>query len=158
MLGLKIITNKKYQQLKDGLNESLGNYLLEFLKRIASELIIKKLKSKLSFYESKEFRKQELERFFEISRENGCTIQNNPELWKEYQSYFQKNSCETKKDLQKDKNQQSLLNSVKEVLDWYNNKDLKFTPETQTEVKDMFLNLHISYNNVSNTEETTQTA
>lgn len=143
--------------------ENLRKLVLEILKltlyRAKAELKVISLEEKLSFYESKEFRKQELERFFKQYSHNGLVeeLQNLSE-WKEYQSYFQKNSCVTKKDLQKDKNQQSLLNSVKEVLNWYNNKDLKFTPETQTEVKDMFLNLHISYNNVSNTEETTQTA
>lgn len=46
---------------------------------------------------------------------------------------------------------ESLLKSVKEILDWYKSEELQFTPESKNDIKDMFLNLEIAYKNMIGT-------
>lgn len=161
MFGLT--TKKKYNKLlvettKVGLENCLNDFK------------IKTLESIVKTFKSKEFRKKELEQYFAEARLNGLTPREHLEVsWKEYQSLFQKESCVTKKDLQKEsdklfsnskilqkmdldaKNCQSLLKSVKEILDWYKSEELQFTPESKNDIKDMFLNLEIAYKNMIGT-------
>lgn len=194
----------------------------EFELRTEISNLKEKLKTSLKTIESKELRKKELEQYFTEARANGLNPRQHLEVsWKEYQSLFQKESCETKKkfgsysiitepdedgnytipeldiipqknwgkkvsnrditwrieeelcetkenlkkerknnevlnkimdDINiKDKNQESLLKSVKEILDWYKSEELQFTPESKNDIKDMFLNLEIAYKNMTGT-------
>ena len=161
MFGLT--TKKKYNKLlvettKVGLENCLNDFK------------IKTLESIVKTFKSKEFRKKELEQYFAQVRLNGLIPREHFEVsWKEYQSLFQEKSYETKKDLQKEsdrlflgdkvlqkmdsdfKKQESLLKSVKEILDWYKSEELQFTPESKNDIKDMFLNLEIAYKNMTGT-------
>jgi len=131
MFGLT--TKKKYNKLlvettKVGLENCLNDFK------------IKTLESIVKTFKSKEFRKQELEQYFAEARLNGLTPREHLEIsWKEYQSLFQEKSCETNKRVQEfntniaiyKKNKESLLKSVKEILDWYKSEELQFTPESK---------------------------
>lgn len=130
----------------------------EFELRTEISNLEEKLKTSLKTIESKELRKKELEQYFTEARANGLNPRQHLEVsWKEYQSLFQKESCETKESLlkfhKKYSKQESLLKSVKEILDWYKSEELQFTPESKNDIKDMFLNLEIAYKNMTGTEE-----
>ncbi len=174
MFGLT--TKKKYNILREKNNNLTKIALEKVMQNVRLGFDNLDLKEELKKLKSKEFRKKELTEFFKMSGENIVPVIETkyPELWKEYKSLFQKESCETKKNLlsnvstqeldiiqsqimqlmkedfkQGKKNKESLLNSVKEILDWYKSEELQFTPESKNDIKDMFLNLEIAYKNMT---------
>lgn len=173
MFGL---TTKRKYNIAVNHNKNLTRIALEnVLDNTKLRLNNLDLKEELKKLKSKEFRKKELEQYFAEARLNGLIPREHLEVsWKEYQSLFQKESCETKESLlsnvstqeldiiqsqimqlmkedfkQGKKNKESLLNSVKEILDWYKSEELQFTPESKNDIKDMFLNLEIAYKNMT---------
>ena len=153
MFGVTIIEEKNLTKLK-------GDLINFSLKLIRNDIKVFNLESKLKTFESKEFRKKELEQYFAEARLNKLIPREHLEIsWKEYESLFQKESCETNKRVQEfntniaiyKKNKESLLKSVKEILDWYKSEELQFTPESKNDIKDMFLNLEIAYKNMIGT-------
>ena len=101
MFGLT--TKKKYNKLKKDFDEIFIKYFGESLKLIATEVFFEKINKQLKSFESKEFRKKELEQYFAEARANGLNPREHLEVsWKEYQYLFQKESCETKKNLLSD--------------------------------------------------------
>ena len=175
MFGLTIVKKKNLNKLTGDLIKFSLKLNLNSLELRLKDLKIASLKDKLNCFGTKEFRKKELEQYFTESRANGLNPREHLEVsWKEYQSLFQKESCETKKNLLfkvstqeldsiqsqimqsmkedfEQKNKESLLKSVKEILDWYKFDYSLHLRESKGDIKDMFLNLEIAYINILGT-------
>ena len=95
MFGL---TTKRKYNIAVNHNKNLTKIVLEnVLDNVKLKLNNLDLKEELKKLKSKEFRKKELERYFDCTTKTGLPIDNNTKLWKEYDYLFQKESCETKK-------------------------------------------------------------